>query len=129
MSIKCGNKRVRGADGRWYDSVKEMQRSVYLQALERAGYITNLQFQVKYVLIPEKREPDTIGKRGGVKKGKLIEKECYYVADFVYFDAKTGEMIVEDAKGHRDPKSATYAKYTIKRKLMLHVYGIRILET
>lgn len=120
---KYGNKKVQGVDGRVYDSVKEMRRSVYLQALEKAGLITDLQYQVKYVLIPEKREPDTIGKRGGVKKGKLIEKECAYYADFVYFDAATGNLIVEDTKGMRTEA------YKIKRKLMLHVYGIRILET
>ena len=120
---KYGNKKVQGVDGRVYDSIAEMRRSVYLQTLEKLGLITNLQYQFKYVLIPEKREPDTIGKRGGVKKGKLIEKECAYYADFVYFDAATGNLIVEDTKGMRTEA------YKIKRKLMLHVYGIRILET
>jgi len=129
MSTKCGNKRVRGYDGKEYDSVKEMQRSAYLRALERAGIISDLQTQVKYVLIPTQREPDIIGKRGGIKKGKLIEKELSYYADFVYTDNASGKQIVEDVKGHRDPKSATYAKYTIKRKLMLYIHGVRILET
>lgn len=129
MSVKCGNKKVRGVDGREYDSIREMKRSVYLHALQKAGIISDLQTQVKYVLIPTQREPDIIGKRGGVKKGKLIEKELSYYADFVYIDNATGKQIVEDVKGHRDPKSATYAKYTIKRKLMLYIHGIRILET
>ena len=120
---KYRNKKVRGVDGREYDSVREMQRSVYLQALEKIGAIKNLQMQVKFVLIPTQREPDTIGKRGGIKKGRLLEKELAYYADFVYQNATTGELVVEDTKGVRTEA------YKIKRKLMLHVYGIRILET
>lgn len=90
--------------------------------LEKVGAISNLQRQVKYILIPVQREPDIIGKRGGRKPGKLIEKECAYYADFTYFDRDKQETIVEDTKGMRT------TEYIIKRKLMLHVYGIRIRE-
>ena len=58
---------------------------------------------------------------------KLLEQECVYIADFVYKDSK-GETVVEDVKGYRDPASAAYAKYTIKRKLMLWIHGIHIRE-
>ena len=98
-----------------------------LLLLQRAGEIHNLERQVRFELVPTQREPDTIGKRGGVHKGKLIEKEVDYVADFVYID-KTGEKVVEDVKGYRDPSSAVYAKFVIKRKLMLWIHGIRIRE-
>lgn len=75
------------------------------------------------MLIPTQREPDTIGKRGGVKKGACIEKECAYYADFVYKDAD-GNTIVEDKKS-----PATRTKdYKIKKKLMLFIHGIRIVE-
>lgn len=88
--------------------------------MERNGEIQNLERQVKFVLIPAQREPDTIGSRGGVKKGKVIEREVSYVADFVY--KQNGEQIVEDTKGFRTKD------YVIKRKLMLWVHGIRICE-
>lgn len=104
-----------------FDSLKEYRRFCELSLLEKAGKVTGLQRQVKFVLIPTQREPDTIGKRGGVKKGKTIEQECSYVADFVY--VQDGETVVEDSKGFRT------ADYKIKRKLMLYIHGIRIKET
>lgn len=106
-----------------FDSKKEARRWRELCLREDAGLIENLQRQVKYVLIPAQREPDTVGKRGGVKKGKLLERECAYYADFVYTIAETGETVVEDSKGRRTKD------YIIKRKLMLWVHGIKVKET
>lgn len=108
-------------NGITYDSQKEAHRHAELLLLEKAGTISGLQRQVKFVLIPAQYEPDTIGKRGGVKRGKLIERECAYIADFVY--TQDGETIVEDAKGFKTPE------YRIKKKLLLWVRGIRIKET
>ena len=116
---KYGNKKVR-YQGAVYDSRKEARRAAELSLLEKAGKITDLQTQVKYVLIPTQREPDTVGKRGGIKQGKVIEKECAYYADFVY--KKNGKTVVEDTKGFRT------TDYIIKRKLMLYVHGIKIKE-
>ena len=113
-------------DGIKFDSKREAKRYHELKILEKAGIIKNLQMQVKYILIPEYREPDIVGSRGGIKKGKIIERECSYIADFVY--QENGKIVVEDVKGYRDPSSAGYAKFVIKRKLMLHVHGIRIIE-
>ena len=64
--------------------------------------------------------------KGRRKPGKVVEHECSYVADFVY--TQDGETVVEDVKGYRDPSSAAYAKFVIKRKLMLERYGIRVKE-
>ena len=108
-------------DGILFDSQHEADRYTELKLMLRAGEITDLKRQVKYVLIPAKREPDTIGPRGGVKKGKIIERETYYKADFVY-KTRDGTEIVEDAKGYREKS------YKLKRKLMLQVHGIRIKE-
>lgn len=116
---KYHNHKVR-RDGLTFDSKKEHKRYNELLLLERAGEITNLRRQVKFVLIPTQREPSQIGTRGGVKKGKLLERECSYIADFIY--GKNGKMVVEDVKGIRTKE------YIIKRKLMLRVYGIRIRE-
>lgn len=105
-----------------FDSKKEANRYFELRTLEKAGKIADLKRQVKYILIPAQREPDKIGVRGGITKGKLIERECAYIADFVYKDLEKGELVVEDTKGFRTPE------YIIKRKLMLYQYGIRIKE-
>lgn len=105
------------------DSKRESRRFQELKLMERAGIISDLKTQVKFVLIPTQRKPPTVGPRGGVKPGKLIEHECAYIADFVYRNNKTGETVVEDSKGFRTKD------YIIKRKLMLYVHGIRIYET
>jgi hypothetical protein len=98
-------------DGITWDSKKEYERFRELKLLERAGKIADLQRQVVFELIPSQRDPKT---------RKVIERACKYVADFTYW--KNGEFIVEDTKGFRT------ADYIIKRKLMLHVHGIRIKE-
>lgn len=116
---KYGSKKVT-IDGITFDSQKEARRFRELSLLERAGKVTDLQRQVRFVLIPSQYEPDTIGVRGGARRGKLIEREVSYVADFVY--TENGKRIVEDTKGFKTKD------YIIKRKLMLYVHGIRIKE-
>ena len=108
-----------------FDSKKEGVRYKELKMFERAGIIQDLQRQVKYVLIPAQYEPSgeiyTKGKeKGKPKKGKLIERECAYYADFVY--TENGKTVVEDTKGVKTPE------YIIKRKLMLYVHNIKIKE-
>lgn len=103
-----------------FDSLKEYRRYCELVLLEKAGQVTGLQRQYKFVLIPAQREPDSIGKRGGIIKGKLIERECTYIADFVY--RENGKTIVEDTKGFKTKD------YILKRKMMLYFHGIRIKE-
>lgn len=106
-------------------SRKEARRKRELEILERCGEIRSLRCQVPYELIPAQREPPTIGKRGGIKPGKCIEKSCKYVADFVY-EERSGDgwiEIVEDSKGYRTKD------YVLKRKMMLFLKGIRIRET
>ena len=73
-------------DGIVFDSKREAKRYTQLKERLDAGEISNLDRQVKYILIPAQREPDTVGPKGGVHRGKLIERECAYVADFVYND-------------------------------------------
>ena len=119
---KYHNQKVRTSDGILHDSQREANRWIELKLLERAGKIKDLQRQVTFILIPTQREPDIIGKRGGIKLGKLIEREVAYIADFTYIDNETGKIVVEDAKGCRTKD------YIIKRKLLLWVHGIRIRE-
>ena len=90
--------------------MKEARRWRELQLLERAGEISYLRRQVEFVLIPNQRDPN----------GKIIERQCKYVADFVYWE--NGEIVVEDTKGVKTKE------YIIKRKLMLQNFHIRIKE-
>jgi hypothetical protein len=127
---KYGNRKTT-IGGKEFDSKKEARRYQELQLLQRSGQIQNLQTQVKYVLIPAQREASfevykSGPNKGRRKPGKVVEHECSYVADFVY--TQDGETVVEDVKGYRDPSSAAYAKFVIKRKLMLERYGIRVKE-
>lgn len=96
-------------NGEKFDSAKEARRYGELVLLQRAKVISDLQRQVKFELIPAQKV-----------NGKMVERACTYVADFVYVE--NGEKVVEDTKGFRTKD------YIIKRKLMLHVHGIRIRE-
>ena len=110
-------------DGIEFASRKEARRYQELLLLQRAGAIQDLQMQVKYVLIPAQYETYAKwGKNGKrLKDGnRLVERECSYIADFVY--TLDGKLVVEDTKGFRTKD------YSIKRKLMLYVHGIKIKE-
>lgn len=121
---KYGNRKV-AVDGIAFDSIREARRYKQLKLLLLSGEIVGLSMQVPFELVPaqyeETGEVYTKGPRKGQpKQGKCIEKSVVYVADFVYFE--NGKRVVEDTKGVRTPE------YIIKRKLMLHKYGIRIRE-
>lgn len=121
---KYGNRKT-VVNGIEFDSRKEAVRYQELRLLERAGKISGLRLQEKFVLIPSQREASTEVYKSGPQKGrrkpgKLLEKECSYIADFCY--TENGEIVVEDTKGFRTET------YKIKRKLMLERYGIQIKE-
>lgn len=109
---KYHNKKVE-VDGITFDSKKEAQRYAELKLLERAGNIKNLQLQKEFVLIPSQYDIT----------GKCLERACKYKADFYYYDVLQDKWICEDTKGMRTDA------YIIKRKLMLLVHGIQIMET
>lgn len=106
-------------DGETFDSVKEYKRFCELSLLERAGTITDLQRQVKYVLLPAQYRP-MFDRKAHKWKDRCVEREVCYVADFVY--QQDGKTIVEDTKGFKT------RDYTIKRKLMLYIHDIQIKE-
>ena len=96
-------------DGEVFDSRKEYSRWRELVLLQRAGQISDLRRQVRIELIPSQK----VG-------GKVVERACTYIADFVY--TENGRTVVEDTKGYRT------ADYIIKRKILLYVHGIQIRE-
>ena len=89
-----------------FDSLKECRRYTDLRILEQAGKIKDLELQKAYELIPAQyEETDEIYTKGahkGEHKKVLLERACYYVADFYYIDCETGKTVVEDVKGYRD---------------------------
>jgi hypothetical protein len=89
-----------------FASKKEAARYQELLLLERAGKITNLTTQVKFSLDIE---------------GVHI---CNYFADACY-DDEQGNVVVEDTKS---PATRTPV-YQLKKKLMLALYKISLLET
>ena len=99
-------------NGQKFDSQHELDRWCELSLLQRGKVIADLRRQVKFELIPAQKD----------ENGKVIERAVSYIADFTYTDRKTGQMVVEDAKGVRTKE------YTIKRKMMLYFHGIRIRE-
>lgn len=124
---KYGNRKIT-RDGELFDSLKEYRRYTELLLLEKAGAIQELQRQVPFELIPAFYEEIYTGEyyQRGPRKGEpkrkrvCVEKAVTYYADFVYYEG--GVKVVEDTKGFKTPE------YILKRKLMLHVYGIRIKE-
>lgn len=116
--------------GMEFDSAKEAKRYQELYLMGKCGYISDLQRQVKFELVPaqyeyvETGEVYLVGIRKGMPKTKkvCVEKAVCYIADFVYME--NGKMVVEDTKSE-----ATRTKeYIIKRKLMRHLHGITVKE-
>lgn len=105
MANKYGSRRT-FCDGVWFDSQREADRWIQLKLMERAGEISELRRQQRFELIP--------------KNDKY--RAVTYVADFVYLDRRTGDIVVEDAKGVRTEV------YKLKKKLMYDRYGIEIRE-
>lgn len=101
-------------DGLKFDSQHEADRYCELKLMQRAGKIKNLTCQVPFSLVPP-QYGDVNGKR------KMLERACSYVADFTYYD-EHNILTVEDAKGMR------VEPYITKRKLMLYLKGIRVIE-
>ena len=97
---KFGNEPTNG-----YASKHEANTAASLQALHRAGVIRDLKEQVSFELIP--KQPG--------------ENPCVYIADFDYIDEE-GRRVVMDTKGFKTKD------YIIKRKLMLWIHGIKIVE-
>lgn len=105
-----------------FDSAKEARHYAKLKAMQDEGIISELELQKKFELIPAQYEAFQIqGKRKVLQRKKCVEKACSYVADFVYKD-KDGKEIVEDVKGMKTQI------YRLKKKLMLSVHNIKIVE-
>lgn len=111
MKNKYNNQKVR-FENLTFDSIREKNRYIYLSNLQEKGVIYGLELQPKYELIPAQRI-----------NGKVVERAVAYTADFLYLH--NGRLVVEDVK---ISKKLLPKEFVIKRKLMLHIHGIRISE-
>ncbi len=100
---KYGNRKCEYG-GHTFDSRAEMRRYQELELALAAGEIRDLECQHAFRLV--------------VNDVKI----CDYRADFIYRDAKTRQVVVEDVKGVKTPA------YQLKKKLMLALFGIVIAE-
>ena len=81
---KYRNKKIQ-VDMYVFDSIAESRRYKELKLLERAGEITDLELQPKFLL------------QEGFKKNGKTYRKIEYTADFMY--TEKGKKIVEDVKG------------------------------
>ena len=89
--------------GRWFSSKAEAQRGNGLWLIQRAGEITDLEFQVKFVLSESPK--------------------ITYTADFQYID-KDGKVLTEDVKGVLTRDTRTKIAW-VKEKFDIEVILIR----
>lgn len=107
---KYGNKHV-VVDGVRFDSKREATRHKELLLLQRAGKISDLRLQPRFILA------------GAVRFGdeKRLKPALRYIGDFSYFEGNM--LIVEDVKS---PATAKTAAFRIKRHLVMHLFGVDV---
>ena len=104
-----------------FDSKKEGMRWLLLKDMERTGEISGLQRQVSFELLPAIWRDEVVHLKTKDKiERRLVQRAVHYVADFVY--TQDGKQVVEDTKGLRLPD------YILKKKMMLALKGIDIVE-
>lgn len=101
---KYRNKKVT-IDGITFDSKAEALRWWDLRQMEREGFITDLERQVRLPLIVQ-------GQKVGV-----------YIPDFRYRD-ETGQVVIEDVKS--EPTKTPV--YRLKKRMVKAIYGIDVTE-
>lgn len=90
-------------DGIAFDSKKEAEFYAELKLREKAGEISHLRLQPRYLL------------QEAFKYDGKQYREIEYIADFEYIE--NGETVVIDVKGFKT------AVYMLKKKLFLYKYG------
>ena len=90
-----------------YDSKKEAERAQVLKYMQHCGEISELVEQPEFEIIPK-------------QKG---ERRAVFTPDFQYM--RDGVLVVEDVKS----EATKTAAYVLRRKLLLYVHGIKLLET
>lgn len=111
VKSKYRNRRTNG-----FDSAKEWRRNQELEALQRAGEISELNRQVPFVLMSSYTIADET-----TKQGFRTIREIRYIADFTY-RLKDGTRIIEDVKGMQTDV------FKLKRKLLERKIALGVIE-
>ena len=111
VKSKYNNRKTKG-----FDSAKEWRRNQELEALQRAGEISELNRQVPFVLMPSYTIADET-----TRQGFRTVREIRYIADFTY-RLKDGTRIIEDVKGIQTDV------FKIKRKLLERKIALGVIE-
>ena len=111
VKSKYRNRKTKG-----FDSAKEWRRNQELEALQRAGEISELNRQVPFTLMPSYTISDET-----TKQGFRTIREIRYIADFTY-RLKDGTRIIEDVKGMQTDV------FKIKRKLLERKIALGAIE-
>lgn len=106
--MKYFNKKIT-VNGVKFDSQKEYEYWLVLQHREKNGEIENLRRQERYQIIPKQEG----------------ERAAHYTADFAYYDRKQDKEVVIDVKSEY---TKGLADYILRRKLMLFIHGIKVIE-
>lgn len=98
-----------------FDSTYERDRYIYLTHLQKAGNISGLRLQQKFVLIRKtiKLFPTQLKTKVRWDK-RVVEQEADYHCDFVYIEK--GVYVCEEFKS---VQTASLADYILRRKLMV----------
>lgn len=111
VKSKYHNRKTKG-----FDSAKEWRRNQELEALQRAGEISELNRQVPFVLMPSYTIADET-----TRQGFKTVREIRYIADFTY-RLKDGTRIIEDVKGMQTDV------FKLKRKLLERKIALGVIE-
>lgn len=105
-----------------FDSKKEMQRYIVLKEAENKGFISDLQLQVTFELIPAVKEEYVVHLKTKNKvKTRTLQLPITYTCDFQYH--KNGFLVVEDVKA--SPKMLPQ-EFRLKEKMMFALKGLKI---
>lgn len=104
---KYHNKKVE-LHGIKFDSIKEKNRYLILEAAQEKGIIKELKLQKKFEL--QEGFTDNSGKK---------QRPIYYIADFFYFDNKLDCYVAEDVKSKATREDKVYR---LKKKLFMYQY-------
>ena len=124
---KYGNKKVE-YNGKKFDSKKERDRFIFLEAAQRDGLITDLERQVRFELIPAITEEYEVQlKTKTVTRTRTVQRAITYTCDFMYYVPSKNLVVVEDVKS--SPRQTAIDKsYVLKKKMMLALKGIKVKE-
>jgi len=91
-----------------FDSIKERNRFLILEAAQKKGFISELELQKKFEL--QESFYDNDGKK---------QRAIHYIADFFYYDNKLKCYVAEDVKSKITQKDKVYR---LKSKIFMYQY-------